>query len=84
MVRTKRISLEQLRKVLGLESIRDATGNIVREAAFAEETHSIRLLTPSWDPSARRRKFVVGGKNLGRRHDPLVSRHDGGTKLRFA
>jgi len=33
MVRTKRISLEQLRKVLGLESIRDATGNIVREAA---------------------------------------------------
>ncbi|MBV8414843.1 MAG: replication initiation protein, partial [Verrucomicrobia bacterium] len=29
---TKRISLEQLRKVLGLESIRDAQGNIIRRA----------------------------------------------------
>ena len=28
----KRISLEQLRKVLGLESIRDAQGNIIRRA----------------------------------------------------
>ena len=31
-VGTKRISLEQLRKVLGLESVRDAAGNIIREA----------------------------------------------------
>jgi len=29
---TKRISVEQLRKVLGLESIRDADGNIIRRA----------------------------------------------------
>jgi plasmid replication initiation protein len=29
---TKRISLEQLRKVLGLESVRDADGNIIRRA----------------------------------------------------
>ena len=29
---TKRISLEQLRKVLGLESVGDAAGNIIREA----------------------------------------------------
>jgi len=31
-VRTKRISLEQLRKVLGLESVKDAAGNVIREA----------------------------------------------------
>jgi len=33
-VRTKRISLslEQLRKVLGLESVKDAEGNIIQEA----------------------------------------------------
>jgi plasmid replication initiation protein len=31
-VGTKRISLEQLRKVLGLESVKDAAGNIIREA----------------------------------------------------
>jgi hypothetical protein len=29
---TKRISLEQVRKVVGLESVRDAAGNIIREA----------------------------------------------------
>jgi plasmid replication initiation protein len=29
---TKRISLEQLRKVLGLESVRDAAGNFIRKA----------------------------------------------------
>ena len=29
---TKRISLEQLRKVLGLESVKDADGNIIRQA----------------------------------------------------
>ena len=29
---TKRISLEQLRKVLGLESVQDAEGNIIQEA----------------------------------------------------
>jgi plasmid replication initiation protein len=29
---TKRISLEQLRKVLGLESVRDAAGNIIQKA----------------------------------------------------
>jgi len=29
---TKRISLEQLRKVLGLESVKDAGGNIIQEA----------------------------------------------------
>jgi len=29
---TKRISLEQLRKVLGLDSVRDADGNIIRRA----------------------------------------------------
>jgi plasmid replication initiation protein len=32
---TKRISLEELRKVLGLESVRDAGGNVVREAPLA-------------------------------------------------
>src|SRR5208282_2710016 len=32
---TKRISLEQLRKVLGLESVRDAAGNIIQEAPLA-------------------------------------------------
>jgi plasmid replication initiation protein len=31
-VGTKRIALEQLRKVLGLESVRDEAGNIIREA----------------------------------------------------
>jgi hypothetical protein len=33
-VRTKRISLslEELRKVLGLESVKDAEGNIIQEA----------------------------------------------------
>jgi plasmid replication initiation protein len=31
---TKRISLEQLRKVLGLESIRDGDGNIIRRASL--------------------------------------------------
>jgi len=31
-VGTKRISLEQLRKVLGLESVKDAAGNIIQEA----------------------------------------------------
>jgi plasmid replication initiation protein len=31
-VGTKRISLEQLRKVLGLESVRDTNGNIIQEA----------------------------------------------------
>jgi hypothetical protein len=30
-VRTKRISLEQLRKVFGLESVRDVARNIIRE-----------------------------------------------------
>jgi plasmid replication initiation protein len=36
-VRTKRISLslEQLRKVLGLESVKDADGNIIQEAPLA-------------------------------------------------
>jgi hypothetical protein len=29
---TKRISLEQLRKVLGLESVKDADGNVIQEA----------------------------------------------------
>ena len=28
----KRISLEQLRKVLGLESVKDAEGNVIQEA----------------------------------------------------
>jgi len=32
---TKRISLEQLRKVLGLESVKDAAGNIIQEAPLA-------------------------------------------------
>jgi plasmid replication initiation protein len=32
---TKRISLEQLRKVLGLESVKDADGNIIQEAPLA-------------------------------------------------
>jgi plasmid replication initiation protein len=32
---TKRISLEQLRKVLGLESVKDADGNIIQEATLA-------------------------------------------------
>jgi hypothetical protein len=31
-VGAKRIALEQLRKVLGLESVKDAAGNIIREA----------------------------------------------------
>jgi hypothetical protein len=31
-VSTKRISLEQLRKVLGLQSVHDAAANIIREA----------------------------------------------------
>ncbi len=31
-VETKRISLEQLRKVLGLESVKDAEGNVIQEA----------------------------------------------------
>ena len=31
-VGSKRIALEQLRKVLGLESVKDAAGNIIREA----------------------------------------------------
>jgi hypothetical protein len=31
-VGTKRISLEQLRKVLGLESAKDAAGSLIREA----------------------------------------------------
>ena len=36
-VRTKRISLslEQLRKVLGLESVKDTDGNIIQEAPLA-------------------------------------------------
>jgi plasmid replication initiation protein len=32
---TKRISLEQLRKVLGLESVKDAAGNIIQVAPLA-------------------------------------------------
>jgi len=32
---TRRISLEKLRKVLGLESVKDADGNIIREAPLA-------------------------------------------------
>src|ERR1700680_2734770 len=32
---TKRMSLEQLRKVLGLESVKDADGNIIQEATLA-------------------------------------------------
>ena len=35
MAGTKRISLEELRKVLGLESVRDAGGNVIREAPLA-------------------------------------------------
>jgi hypothetical protein len=31
---TNRVSLEQLRKVLGLESVRDAEGNIIQEALY--------------------------------------------------
>ena len=31
-VETKRISLEQLRKVLGLESVKDSEGNVIQEA----------------------------------------------------
>jgi len=31
-VETKRISLEQLRKVLGLDSVKDAEGNVIQEA----------------------------------------------------
>jgi len=31
-VGTKRISLEELRRVLGLESVKDAHGSIIREA----------------------------------------------------
>ena len=34
-VETKRISLAQLRKVLGLESVKDAAGNIIQEAPLA-------------------------------------------------
>jgi plasmid replication initiation protein len=34
-VGTKRISMEQLRKVLGLESVRDADGKIIQEAPLA-------------------------------------------------
>ena len=34
-VGTTHISLEQLRKVLGLESVRDADGNVIREAPLA-------------------------------------------------
>jgi hypothetical protein len=29
---TKRVSLEELRKVLGLESVKDADGNVIQEA----------------------------------------------------
>ena len=32
---TRRVSLEELRKVLGLESVKDADGNIIREAPLA-------------------------------------------------
>jgi hypothetical protein len=31
----KRISLEHLRKVLGLESVKDGAGNIIREASLS-------------------------------------------------
>jgi plasmid replication initiation protein len=34
-VGTRRISLEELRKVLGLESVKDADGNIIREAPLS-------------------------------------------------
>jgi hypothetical protein len=34
-VGTKRISLEDLRKLLGLESVKDAEGNVIQEAALS-------------------------------------------------
>ena len=34
-VGTKRISLEELRKVLGLDSVKDAEGNIIQEAPLS-------------------------------------------------
>jgi hypothetical protein len=34
-VRKKRISLEDLRKLLGLESVKDAEGNVIQEAALS-------------------------------------------------
>ena len=34
-VRTRRISLEELRKVLGLDSVKDADGNVIREAPLS-------------------------------------------------
>jgi plasmid replication initiation protein len=34
-VGTKRISLEQLRTVLGLDSVKDAEGNVIREGRLA-------------------------------------------------
>jgi plasmid replication initiation protein len=35
MVGAKRISLEDLRKLLGVESVKDAEGNIIQEAALS-------------------------------------------------
>ena len=34
--KTKRISLDQLRKVLGLESVKEAEGKIIQEAPLAD------------------------------------------------
>jgi len=40
----KRISLEQLRKVLGLESVKDADGNVIKDAPLPTKELPIKPL----------------------------------------
>jgi plasmid replication initiation protein len=54
---TKRIPLEQLRKVLGLESVKDADGNIIQEAPL-----------PIWE-NFRQRALDVAILEINRKTD---------------
>jgi plasmid replication initiation protein len=78
-VGTKRISSEQLRKVLGLESVKDAVGNIIQEAPLAVWANlRQRALDTAITEINKKTDLNIAVESLGR------SRHRRVTTLTFA
>jgi plasmid replication initiation protein len=75
---TKRISLEQLRKVLGLESVKDADGNIIQEAPLAVWNFRQRALDTAIAEINKKTDLKIALESLGR------SKHRRVTTLTFA
>jgi Initiator Replication protein len=75
----KRISLEQLRKVLGLDSVKDAAGNTIREAPLQiwANLHQ-RALAPAIAEINKKTDLNIALESLGR------SKHRRVTTLTFA